>query len=147
MPDSLILVLLALLGALVILGVGLLAFRRFGEQSAIFPPMPAAYRAAGPAGDAAGQWRRGTLRFDEDRLTLKGSGGLSAGPWLRGNLDLGIASPADAEDSRQIAREGLIKVPVTYGTSSFELALDEEHYTALRAWVEAVPPGWNASIA
>lgn len=145
MPDSLILVLLALVGALVILGVGLLAFRHLGDQTATIPPMPAAYR--GGEGDGVEQWRRGTLRFDEDRLTLKGSGGLSAGPWLRGNLDLGIASPADAEDARQIAREGLIKVPVTYGTSSFDLALDEEHYTALRAWVEAVPPGWNASIA
>lgn len=144
MPDSLILVLLALVGALVILGVGLLAFRHLGEQTSTIPPMPAAYRG----GDgAAQQWRRGTLRFDEDRLTLKGSGGLSAGPWLRGNLDLGIAAPADGEDARQIAREGLIKVPVTYGTAAFELALDEEHYTALRAWVEAVPPGWNASVA
>ena len=141
MPDSLILVTLAVLGALVILGVGLLAFRFFGEQGAVCPPIPAAYRAAGDT------WRRGTLRFDDDRLALKGSGGLSAGPWLRGNLDLGIASRAGEEDARQIRREGLIMVPVTYGSSTFDLALDEEHYTALRAWVEAVPPGWNASVA
>mgnify|MGYP002653087950 CR=1 FL=1 len=46
----------------------------------------------------------------------------------------------------QIGRQGLIKVPVSYGTSTFDLAMDERHYTALRAWVEAVPPGWNSSF-
>lgn len=143
MSDSLILVVLAALGALVILGVGLLAFRLFGDHGTACPPMPAAYR-----GSAAGApWRRGTLRFDEDRLTIKGPGGLAGGPWQRGNLDLGIAASAGEEDSAQIGRAGLITVPVTYGSSSFDLALDEEHYTALRAWVEAVPPGWNSSVA
>ena len=141
MPDSLILVILAALGALLILGVGLLAFRYFGEQGMACPPMSVAYRAQGQ------DWRRATLRFHEDRLDLKGPGGLVAGPWLRGNLDLGVAGRVSEDEARRIGREGLIQVPVTYGTSAFDLALDEQHYTALRAWVEAVPPGWNASVA
>lgn len=141
MPDSLILVILAALGAVLILGLGLFAFRTFGEQGALVPPMPAAFRCED------GAWRRGTLRFHGDRLDLKGPGGLAAGPWIRGNLDLGIASALPEEEARLVGREGLISVPVTYGTSSFDLALDEQRYTALRAWVEAVPPGWRSPVA
>lgn len=141
MPESLVLVILAAVGALVILGLGLVMFRVFGEQGLVCPPMPVAYRSS-TSGSA---WRRGTLRFTEDRLALRGSGGLSAGPWVRGNLDLGVASTVTGQAAGEIGREGLIEVPVRYGTASFELALDEQHYTALRAWVEAVPPGWMSS--
>lgn len=141
MPESLFLVILAALGALMILGLGLIAFRLFGDQGLICPPMPAAYR--GPSTD--GTWCRGTLRFTEDRLTLRGLGGLSVGPWLRGHLDLGIASAVPGEEAEELGRADLIQVPVTYGTSSFELAMGEGHYTALRAWVEAVPPGWRSA--
>ncbi len=139
MSETLVLVMLAALGALVILGLGLLLFRLFGDQGLICPPMPVAYRTS------EGAWRRGTLRFTEDRLALRGPGGLSGGPWMRGNLDLGVASTVTGEEARQIGREGLIEVPVIYGSSRFDLALDEQHYTALRAWVEAVPPGWMSS--
>lgn len=141
MPESLFLVILAALGALMILGLGLIMFRLFGDQGLICPPMPAAYRGA----STHGEWRRGTLRFTEDRLTLRGSGGLSAGPWLRGNLDLGIARRVTEEEAQVLGREGLIEVPVTYGTSSFDLVLGEGYYTALRSWVEAVPPGWRSA--
>lgn len=141
MSESLVLVILAAVGALVILGLGLVMFRLFGEQGLICPPMPVAYRGS----SSEGAWRRGTLRFTDDRLALRGPGGLSGGPWVRGNLDLGVAGTIDRETARQIGRAGLIEVPVSYGTSSFELALDEQHYTALRAWVEAVPPGWMSS--
>lgn len=139
MSESLVLVILAVVGALVILGLGLLMFRFFGDQGLICPPMAVAYRAP------EGAWRRGTLRFNEDRLALRGPGGLSGGPWMRGNLDLGVASTVTGEAAAHIGREGLIEVPVIYGSSSFDLALDEQHYTALRAWVEAVPPGWMSS--
>lgn len=139
MSESLVLVTLAAVGALVILGLGLLMFRLFGDQGLICPPMPVAYRAP------QGAWRRGTLRFTEDRLALRGRGGLSGGPWMRGNLDLGVASTVSGDTAEQLGQERLIEVPVSYGTSSFDLALDEQHYTALRAWVEAVPPGWMSS--
>jgi hypothetical protein len=139
MSETLLLVTLAAVGALVILGLGLVMFRLFGDQGLICPPMPVAYRGS------QGAWRRGTLRFTEDRLALRGPGGLSGGPWMRGNLDLGVASTVTGEAAQQIGREGLIEVPVSYGTSSFDLALGEQHYTALRAWVEAVPPGWMSS--
>lgn len=156
MSESLLLVLMAAVGGLVIMGLGLFAFRVAGERGATCPPMPAAFRARPAAGTVAGTadesgsdgpWRRGTLRFTDDRLALKGPGGLAAGPWVRGNLDLGVAGPLGAEDAAALGRGGLIRVPVSYGTARFELALGEQHYTALRSWVEAVPPGWNSQVA
>ena len=141
MTEILLLVGLVTLGGLVILGLGLVMFRRFGDDGLICPPMPVAYRGS----SSEGAWRRGTLRFTDDRLALRGPGGLSGGPWMRGNLDLGVAGVISAPTAREIGREGLIEVPVIYGTSTFDLALDEQHYTALRAWVEAVPPGWMSS--
>ena len=44
MPEALLLVLMAALGAAVILVLGLLLFRAAGDRSALAPPMPAAYR-------------------------------------------------------------------------------------------------------
>ncbi|WP_151524815.1 DUF2550 family protein [Serinicoccus kebangsaanensis] len=141
MTGSLVLVLMAVVGGLVILGLGLFTFHLAGQRGSTCPPMPAAYR------DQDGAWRRGTLRFTEDRLSLRGRGGLSVGPWLRGNLDLGVAGPLAAQDAAALGGARLIRVPVSYGTSRFELALGEQHYTALRSWVEAVPPGWNTQVA
>lgn len=142
LSDSLVLVLLAVVGVLLLLGLGLLALHVVGERSASTSPMPAAYR-----GEGTGAWRRGTLRVVAGRLVLKGPGGLARGPWQRGNLDLGVAGPLEPGAAQELGGEGLIHVPVSYGTSTFELALDPQHYTALRAWVEAVPPGWNSQVA
>lgn len=141
MGGSLVLVIMAALGAVLILGLGWFAFRAVGDRGAGGAPMPAAYRGAD------GVWRRGTLRFTDDSLSIKGHGGLSAGPWIRGNLDLGVASALEEQHARQLGRPALIRVPVSYGTARFELALGEQHYTALRSWVEAVPPGWNTQVA
>ena len=138
MPGEVLLVVMAAVGALVIVVLGLVAFRVAGDRGIVVPPMPAAFRDPSTSG-----WCRGTLRAVGDRLTLKGPGGLAAGPWLRGALDLGIAAPLGEDAARVLGREGLIQVPVRYGTSSFDLALDEQHYTALRAWVEAAPPVGN----
>lgn len=142
MSDALLLVLMAAIGAVLIVVLGLVLFRAAGDRSAAMPPMPAAFRA-----DAGAVWRRGTLRIDQDRLVLKGPGGLAVGPWVRGNLVLGVAGPVVDVEARALGGEHLIRVPGTYGTATFELALGEEHYTALRAWVEAVPPGWNSQVA
>ncbi|OLT19224.1 hypothetical protein BJF86_01355 [Serinicoccus sp. CNJ-927] len=147
MTASLVLVLLAVVGGLVILGLGLFSFHLAAQRGSTCPSMPAAYRAGGDADAESDGWRRGTLRFTEDRLSLKGRGGLSVGPWMRGNLDLGVAGPLDPQDASDLGGTHLIRVPVRYGTARFELALGEQHYTALRSWVEAVPPGWNSQVA
>lgn len=134
--------LLAVVGGVLVLGLLLVAYRLVEQRSSSTMSMPAAYR-----GEGASQWRRGTLRFISGRLVLRGPGGLSGGPWQRGKLDLGVSTPLDEESARTLGREGQIQVPVTYQGTRFELALAEDHYTALRAWVEAVPPGWNSQVA
>lgn len=140
--DPVTVALVTMLVLAVLLVVGLLAFHVVGVRSAATSPMPAAFR-----GEAAGPWQRGTLRVIAGRLVLKGPGGLARGPWQRGRLDLGVARPLDDASAAELQREGMIQVPVRYGTTSFELALDQQHYTALRAWVEAAPPGWNSQVA
>lgn len=142
MPESLAPLLLAVLGGLLLLGLGLLVYRVVEQRNASTMSMPAAYRGEGQT-----QWRRGTLRFISGRLVLRGPGGLAGGPWQRGNLDLGVSRPLDDESARALGREGQVQVPVTYHEQRFELCLDEDHYTALRAWIEAVPPGWNSQVA
>ncbi|QFG67836.1 DUF2550 family protein [Ornithinimicrobium pratense] len=142
MTELLSPVLLAVLGSMLLLGLLLGAYRLVGQRHASTMTMPAAYRAEGQT-----QWCRGTLRFISGRLVLRGPGGLSVGPWQRGNLDLGVSTPLDEESARALGCDGQIQVPVSYFGSRFELALAEDHYTALRAWIEAVPPGWNSQVA
>lgn len=142
MTESLAPLLLAVLGVLLLLCLGLLVHRLLEQRSSATMSMPAAFRAEGQT-----QWRRGTLRFISGRLVLRGPGGLSGGPWQRGKLDLGVSTPLEEESARALGREHQIQVPVTYQGQRFELSLDEDHYTALRAWIEAVPPGWNSQVA
>lgn len=142
MTEPLVTVLLAVLGGLLLLGLVVLAYRLVEQRNASTMSMPAAYRAEGQT-----QWRRCTLRFISGRLVLRGPGGLAGGPWQRGNLDLGVSTPLDAEAERALGRAGQTQVPVSYHETRFELALAEDHYTALRAWIEAVPPGWNSQVA
>lgn len=56
---------------------------------------------------------------------------------------------ARSEDHAQVPwlAPPVIAVPCDYAGERFELALGLEHYTALRSWLESVPPGWNANVA
>lgn len=142
MFDVVLWVILVAGGVLLLMVIGVVVLRSSRRDSGVFPPMPAAYRAG-----EAGTWRTGVLRCADDRLVLRGPGGLAEGPFARGMLDLGVAGPLPEDEARQIGRGPLVQVPVSYGSTRFELALDERRYTALRAWVEAVPPGWNTQVA
>ena len=138
MSEALILVLLSAVGGLLILGLGLFLFSRFLDHSSA-APIPVGYRRPD------GQWQRGRLKVEGDLLKVTGPS--APGPWLRGHLDLGVASAVSPEDSAELGgRVDLIQVPLTYGHAAYELAIDEHNYTALRAWVEAMPPGWNTQV-
>jgi len=144
-----LLVALAVLAAVLLFGLGYVAFSRFvGPDSGRGRKrVPCCYRMS-----ADQDWRRGTLRYDQDdRLDHYGPGGLSLRPehrWLRSRLDLGIARPMPVEDCPALPRgTPPTGVSCRYGEDTFELALGHEHYTALRSWLESVPPGWNANVA
>lgn len=145
--GGLVLIGLTLLAALVLVGVGMLTFSRFaGPSYGRSQSVPCCYRPG-----AEESWRKGTLRYDLDRLDHYGGSALSMRPdhrWLRSRLDLGIARPMDSPSCPALPT-GVTGTSVScrYGEESFELALGHQHYTALRAWLESVPPGWNANVA
>lgn len=139
--GPLVLIALAVLSAVLIVGVGLLAFHRFSGSARSFP---CAYRP-----DESADWRRGLLSYDTGRLDHYGRGGPFREPlhqWQRSGLDLGMARQQDPADFPWLDAP-VIAVPCEYADSRFELALGLEHYTALRSWLESVPPGWNANVA
>lgn len=142
--GGILLVVMAALGACLLMALGLLAFHRFGSSAA--GTVPCCYRAQGEQ-----TWREGSLRYDGDRLDHFGPGGLSLRPehqWLRTRLDLGSARVA-GEGECTVLPEGYAAMTVScrYGDEQFELSLGHEHYTALRSWLESVPPGYNANVA
>lgn len=95
-------------------------------------------------------WSLGRLRYDDDRLDHYGPGGLAMRPrhqWQRALLDLGQARPADPAEFGCPIPPGATTVTCRYQGESFELTLSRQHYTALRSWLESVPPGWNANVA
>lgn len=99
-------------------------------------------------GATATPWRRGLLRYDPDGVHLFGSGLLSFKPahsWTRAAMDLGHSKPAGATDFAGLERPVVVRADVR--GQSYDLALSVDHYTALRSWVEALPPGWNANVA
>jgi len=144
--GGILLVALAVLGACVLLALGLYLFRLMAVPRTSGQPVPCCYRADGELA-----WRKGTLRYDSDRVDHFGPGGLSMRPehrWLRVHLDLGTARQATGEEC-EAARIGRRATTVScrYGDESFELSMGHQHYTALRSWLESVPPGYNVNVA
>jgi Protein of unknown function (DUF2550) len=143
--GGILLVVMAALGACLLLTVGFFAFHRFagptGSQA-----VPCCYR---PQGEQA--WRPGALRYDGDRLDHYGPGGLSMRPehrWLRVRLDLGAARAAVEGECDVLPRgQSATTVACRYGDQVFELSMGQQHYTALRSWLESMPPGYNANVA
>lgn len=139
--GALVLIALAVLGAVLIVAIGFLAFQRFSGGSS---SIPCAHRPEGIE-----DWSRGLLHYDTGRLDHYGRGGPFRGPlhqWQRAGLDLGVARALDPDEVPWLTTP-VMAVPCVYAGDHFELALGQEHYTALRSWLESVPPGWNANVA
>jgi len=139
--GAILLIVLTVLAAVLVVGIGYLAFSRFSAAAHGFP---CAYRA-----DASSPWDRGLLCYKSGRLDHFGRGGPFREPqhhWQRVALNFGIARTIEGDDLPWLSAP-VLAVPCEYVGDRFELALGLEHYTALRAWVESVPPGWNANVA
>ena len=139
--GGLVLIALAVLAAALLVAVGWFVFARFSARPHAFP---CAYRQ-----DESSAWSRGLLCYDAGRLDHFGGGGPRRSPsdrWQRSVLELGMAR---SEDPAQVPwlDPPVIAVPCDYAGERFELALGLKHYTALRSWLESVPPGWNANVA
>jgi len=96
-------------------------------------------------------WSVGTLVYHADRLVYRRPGPWArsrALHWDRADLEIGIGSGIDGQDvSSRLRGVDMVSVPCRYGEQTFELAVSPARYTALRSWVEAGPPGWNAGVA
>ena len=93
------------------------------------------------------RWRLGLARLGSDRFEWFSVVGPSLRPevsWARGELDLGIPVPL------RDPIPGLVDpvaVKARAGARACEFAFVPAAYTAVRAWLESSPPGYNSNVA
>ena len=96
-------------------------------------------------------WIVGTLSYETDRLVHSAPGGRFASAthqWDRYGLEVSIGETIDGADvAPHLRGVDMVSVPCRFGGEKFELAVTTGRYTALRSWVEAVPPGSNVNVA
>jgi hypothetical protein len=96
------------------------------------------------------RWRFGFARYGTTGLEWFTLGGLSLRParrWERTVLDIGTGQPLVPCERPEILIPSAWRVGCCYHQESFEIALAQAPYTALRSWLEAVPPGHNVNVA
>ncbi len=96
------------------------------------------------------RWRFGLARYGPTGLEWFTLGGLSLRParqWERTVLDIGSGQPLAPGERPEILITAALRVECTYRGETFEIAIAQASYTALRSWLEASPPGHNANVA
>ena len=94
-------------------------------------------------------WRLGLLRLGTTRLEWFPLLGLTLRPrheWERHGLDLDAPLMLVGADRIDLLPDA-VGVHCYYGDLEFDLGLQTPHYTALRSWLEAAPPGSRANVA
>ena len=94
------------------------------------------------------RWRLGLARIAGDRLDWFSVVGPSLRPahgWVRHDLDLG--APHRLAETVPGLPSDAVCVTGRSGSDDYELALSPAAYTALRAWLESSPPGFNVNVA
>ena len=92
-------------------------------------------------------WRLGLARLGAQRFEWFSIVGPSLRPevsWLRGQVDLGIPEPL-ADPIPGLAEP--VSVTGSASGQSYEFAFVPAAYTAVRAWLESSPPGFNVNVA
>lgn len=122
------------------------AFNAFAGNNGSAPRAYCGFRR-----DARDPWLVGTLSYETDRLVYSKPGGRFASAthqWDRYGLDVSIGATINGADVAQHLRGvDMVCVPCRFKGEKFELAVTTGRYTALRSWVEAVPPGSNVNVA
>ena len=97
--------------------------------------------------DSAARWRLGLARLGSDRFEWFSIVGPSLRPevsWARGQLDFGSAVPLH-DPIPGLADP--VAVQGRGGHQTCEFAFVPAAYTAVRAWLESSPPGYNVNVA
>lgn len=95
-----------------------------------------------------GTWRLGLLRYGRGQLEWFALDGVSVRPkyrWTQQRLQLGLPVHAAAGQGLDGLSEA-IAVGCRHEGDSFELAMTEGAYMALRSWLEAAPPGAASAV-
>jgi len=95
----------------------------------------------------AGRWRLGLARLSSDRFewfSIVGPSLRAEVSWQRGELDFGAAVPL-SDPIPGLADP--VAVQGRAGTQACEFAFVPAAYTAVRAWLESSPPGFNVNVA
>jgi hypothetical protein len=93
------------------------------------------------------RWRLGLARLSTEHFEWFSIVGPSLRPevsWLRGQVDFGSASPL-SDPIPGLADP--VAVVGRAGASTCEFAFVPAAYTAVRAWLESSPPGYNVNVA
>ena len=96
------------------------------------------------------RWRFGFARYGTTGVEWFTLWGLSLRParqWERTVLDIGTGQLLPPSERPEILIPSAWRVDCCYRQESFEIALAQAPYTALRSWLEAVPPGHNVNVA
>ena len=133
------------LAVVVVLVVGFLTFLWVRRRliSGDGRPVMLCARRDGPAA----RWRLGLARLGAQRFEWFSIVGPSMRPeisWLRGEFDLGTPQ-ALADPIPGLAEP--VSVTGSSGGRSCEFAFVPAAYTAVRAWLESRPPGFNVNVA
>jgi hypothetical protein len=95
-----------------------------------------------------GTWRLGLLRYGRGQLEWFALDGVSVRPkycWIQQRMELGV--PVQAAAGQGLDGLGdAIAVGCRHEGDTFELAMTEGAYMALRSWLEAAPPGAASAV-
>lgn len=133
------------LGLVLTLLVGVLIFvwaRRRVISGDGRPVMLCARRGRRP-----GAWRLGLARLGQSRFEWFSIIGPSFSPevsWVRHDIELAVAEPL-ADPIPGLSEP--VRVVGKCGPDTAEFAFAPAAYTALRAWLESSPPGYNVNVA
>jgi len=95
------------------------------------------------------RWRFGLARYGATGVEWYPLDGFSVRParrWDRTELDIEAGQFLESGERPEILIPEAMKVDCRCQEMSFEIALAQAPYTALRSWVEASPPGRNVSV-
>jgi len=93
-------------------------------------------------------WRMGLMRYGTGQLEWYSLGGLTIRPkyrWEQRVLELGAPAPVSVGQGLDVLTDP-VAVTCRHQGDSFQLALSEAAYTALRSWLEAAPPGAASTV-
>ncbi|HEX2704911.1 MAG TPA: DUF2550 family protein [Candidatus Lustribacter sp.] len=94
-------------------------------------------------------WQAGLLGLEGEQLEWFPLSGVRIRPrfcWDRTGLEVDVPRPVPSTTGLGIDGSAFA-LTCRYGDTRFDITLDDPSYTALRSWLDSVPPGYNVNVA